>query len=193
MRRGVFRLGGRGFTLMEVLVATALTGILALGAYHFYTAMNQQVVSQQDIAEMQQINRACLEEIATTLRSAGYMLSGHDAYLITGDSLYVFLSETKPVDTVLYFLEEFSDGDYQTMMVGRPDGMVVYKLMKQVNSAAPVVFADFLTQIIYTPIGSKTIAITLEVQTARKDETLPDNNGFRKFINTERVVLRNVS
>ena len=183
----------RGFTLTEVLVATGLTALLGVAAMHFYSSMNQQVVSQQEISEMQQINRACLDEIAASLRSAGYLLSSHPAYEIAGDSLYVYYRGVNPVDTVLYFLEEFTDAEYDSMMVGRPAEVYVYKLMKQVNADAPVVFADYITRVLYTPIGTRTIAVTLEVQTSKADATFPENSGFRTFINTERVVLRNLS
>jgi len=142
---------------------------------------------------MQQINRACLEELSTGLRQAGYMLTGHPGYKIQGDSLYVFYHDLQPVDTVLYFLREFSDADYSTMIAERPSDLHVFRLMKQVNSDSAVTFADFIKQIRYTVIDSRTVAVTLEVQTARADDVVQQHFGFRTFINTERVVLRNVS
>jgi len=63
----------------------------------------------------------------------------------------------------------------------------------------PEVFADFITSISFaeigtaTPIGYPELAIILEVQTAKGDETFNQNSGFRTFINTERVTLRNLA
>lgn len=183
----------RGITLTEVLIATFITVLLAASALHFYTTAHGQVIAQQEISDMQQINRACLEEISSGLRQAGYMLTGHPAYKIIGDSLYVFYHDINPVDTVLYFLREFTAADYAAMIVNRPTDLHVYRLMKQVNSDSAVTFADFIKQVRYTVIDSRTVAVTLEVQTARADEVLQQYYGFRTFINTERVVLRNVS
>ena len=65
-------------------------------------------------------------------------------------------------------------------------------LMKQTNSEMAVPFSDMITRLRFTPINNRTIAVTLDNQTSRYDETFADNNGYRQFTNTERVVLRNV-
>lgn len=186
-------LNQRGFTLLEVLVALTIMAFVTLASFEFYQAAHQQVLAQQDISDLQLSNRNCLEEIATNLRKGGYLLDGQPPYLISGDSLYVFFSETKPVDTVLYYLEELTDAEYSTLITGHVSGMTVYKLYKRVNSDDAVVFADDITMLRYTVINPQLIAITLQTQAAAVDPTFTGNNGFRNFINTERVVLRNAS
>jgi prepilin-type N-terminal cleavage/methylation domain-containing protein len=184
----------RGFTMIELLVAAFLTGIVALAALSFHSSIHQQVLSQQEISDMQQNNRACLEELSTALKSAGYGLpEGHPAFEVNGDSLSVYLGDTGGVDTVLYYTEEFTDIEYAEKMIGRVEGMTVLNLMKKRNSEPGVMFADFVTDLRFTSIGTKLLAITLEVQTSRPDDTYSLNHGFRTFINTERVVVRNIT
>jgi Tfp pilus assembly protein PilW len=193
MTRFIRRPGScEGFTFLELLIALFLTGIVTFGALQFYASLNQQSLSQQEMADIQQINRACLEEISTTLRLAGYGLDTHPAYEISSDSLFVYLRQDHPVDTVAYFLKEFTTDEYLELMGANTSGTSVYKLMKKVNSDTAQVFADYLTDLRFTVINSKLVAVTLETQSAIADETYAQNNGYRRFINTDRVVIRNL-
>jgi prepilin-type N-terminal cleavage/methylation domain-containing protein len=194
-------LSGSGFTVIELLIAVLITGILAAASFQFYITMQQQVTTQQDISDMQQMNRACLQEIGKTLRLAGYMLPPlHPAYEIAGDHISVYTgcdsaSCAWPVDTTEYYLEEYTETEYATVPF-RPDGMVLYKLMKKEDDwPEPLPFADFITSIRYdiTRPDSTELAVTLEVQTCKGDESFTGNDGFRTFINTERVSIRNLS
>jgi hypothetical protein len=147
------------------------------------------MLSQEEMLNIQQLNRVCLEEIGSNLRSAGYGVTG-DGYNINGDSLAIYKRGAAKIDTVQYFLKEFTDAEYATM-TGLVNGTSVYKLMKQSNAAAPQEFADYVTDLRYTEISSDLIAVTLETITTKRDETFKQNGGFRTFTNTERVALRN--
>ena len=182
----------RGFTFIELLIALFLTGIITFAALQFYTSINQQSFSQQEMADIQQMNRACLEEISTSLRSAGYGLSTHTAYDVAVDSLFVYMRRDHPVDTIAYFLEEFTLEEYAELMGQNTSGTPVYKLMRKINSDTAQVFADYLTDLRFTVISTKLVAVTLETQAARPDETFQQNNGYRRFTNTDRVVVRNI-
>jgi prepilin-type N-terminal cleavage/methylation domain-containing protein len=181
-----------GFTLIEVLIATAITAIISLASFQFYVSMHNSTTTQQQISDMQQLCRASLDEMAKTLRMAGYKLDGHPAYEINGDSLAVYYSQTNPVDTVMYFLQEFTDQEYADLDSRRGD-IKFYNLMKQVNSNLPTVFADCISGIRYSVVNSSTLAITLQTLTRKPDETHDANNGFRTFSATERVNIRNLS
>lgn len=189
-----------GFTLIELLIAALITAVLAAAAFQFYVTMQQQVTTQKDISDMQQISRSCLQEIGKNLRMAGYMLpAAHPAYEIpTPTEIWIYigigdLSDPDPVDTVKYFLQEYTSAEYADVPF-LPTGMQLFKLMKQEDSwVDPEVFADFITMISFTPIGTSEMAITLEVQTAKGDETFSLNDGFRTFLNTERITMRNLT
>lgn len=186
------RFDSSGFTLVELLVGVVITGILAIMAFRFYNVTNQQAITQVEISEMQQANRACLDEICTALRSAGFGLSSPPAYTINGDSLALFSRrDSVGVDTVQYFLDEFTDTEYSEKISGLVDGMKYYKLMKKTNSDDADIFADNITQLLFTKISDNLVAVTLEVQATRPDGTFQSNSGFRTFINTERAVIRN--
>lgn len=190
-----------GFSLLELLIALLITGAIAAAAFQFYVTMNQNVITQQEISEMQQISRSCLQEISKTVRMAGYMLQqvspGHLPYEIIDDTLFVYqgcidVGCPDPVDTTRYFLSEFGESDYAGVP-GLPTGMQIYKLMRQQDRDTVELYADFVQSILFTPIGTQEMAITMTVQAARTDETFSENNGFRTFSNTERISMRNVS
>lgn len=181
----------KGFTLLEVLIATIITSILAAAAFQFYSKVGHQSEVQYDVSEMRHLCRACVFDIRKTLRSAGYMLNGHPPYEIKGDTLSVYYRDTQPVDTTIYFLQEYSDSAYQTVP-GLGVGMQLYYLMKQLNSGQPVIFADFITEASYTLMDPANMLVSLTTQVPRGDDTFGTNSGFRKFTISERVNIRNI-
>lgn len=62
----------KGFTLVELLVVLALTGIVTAAVYKSFTAQQQVYVAQDQVAGMQQDIRASLEIMIKELRMAGY-------------------------------------------------------------------------------------------------------------------------
>lgn len=180
-----------GLTLIEVLIALLLTGILATAAFKFFTNISHQAGVQLDISEMQTLCRASMEDIRKSVRSAGYMVAG-PAYEIHGCSLLVFYSVTQPVDTTAYFLTEFSDAEYQSVP-GLSSSLKVYKLMKQINSEDPSVYADYITDMSFKQIDPSNLLISITTQVPREDFTYANNEGFRTYTLTERVNLRNVN
>ncbi len=184
--------GERGFTLMEVLIAVLLTAIITAAAYQFYASTHQQVVSQMEISDMQQICRNTLNEIGRTVRMAGFKIGTHPPYRINGDSLYVFFCGSQPVDTVLYYLQEYADFDYGALGP-LPAGTHLHRLMKKVNSGPAAVFSDLISRIRFVPVDSTSLAITVAVHAAKADPTFNQNQGYRTFVNTERAEMRNLT
>lgn len=62
----------KGFTLVELLVVLALSGIVTAAVYKSFTAQQQVYVAQDQAAVMQQDVRAALEIMVKELRMAGY-------------------------------------------------------------------------------------------------------------------------
>jgi len=173
-----------GFTLIEVLIALFLTGVLTLSAFRFYSDMHNHALTQEEISDMQQNSRATLQELSRSLRMAGYKIGSHVPFLIEGDSLWVFYSDTQPVDTVLYYLENEPAIDGASMQG--------HRLMKKQNSSDATLFAEHIHGLSYRQINSSTIEIALEVQTTKADETFMQDDGYRTIELAERVHLRNV-
>jgi len=181
----------RGFTILEVLIAALITGILATASFRFYTTMHNQTETQQEVSDVQHLCRSSVHEIKKTLRLAGFKLTSHAALKINGDSLAIYYSDTKPVDTVLYFLEEFNDNEYWKVK-NLPEGQKLYKLMKKENSAEPVICTDFIRDIDFQMVDSRTMQITVLAQVSKQDETFEENGGFRTWTLDEQVTLRNL-
>ncbi|UCG61339.1 MAG: prepilin-type N-terminal cleavage/methylation domain-containing protein [Candidatus Zixiibacteriota bacterium] len=182
----------RGFTILEVIIAALITGILATASFRFYTSMHNQTEAQYEVSELQHQCRASVHEIKKTLRLAGFKLVAHPAVEINGDSLAIYFSETQPVDTVLYFLQPFADWEY----VRWPDlqyGHKLFRLVRQRNSQPIEPFTDFIVDVNFEKsTDSKSMRITITAQTSKKDETYDENNGFRTWTLEEQVSLRNV-
>lgn len=177
---------------MEVLIAALLTGVMTAAAFRVYVHLHEQSEVQIDVTETQLICKNSLYDIKKTIRMAGYMLTGHPPYEINGDSLAVYLSRTQPVDTVLYYLEEFTDEEYAAVP-DLPSGRKLWKLMKRVNSNPANMFADFLTNINYNVIDSANVVVWVQAQTPRKDHSFNQANGYRTFAVSERVKIRNLN
>ena len=195
-----------GFTLLEVLIAALMTGVITAATFQFYVRMDSQTEAQFQLSEAQHLARASMHDIKKNLRMAGYKLPvGHVPFTVSGDTLIIYREGIQPVDTIIYTLEEFNDIEYYR--VGNlPSGQQLWKLMKQTNSGTPQVFADFLTGIRYNQLSTSSMEISLQVQTAKEDysrdqesyQGYPVDGGesyanFKTVLLTERVSIRNIS
>ena len=189
----VKRLGcSRGFTILEVIIAGLITGILATASFRFYSSMHNQTETQYEVSEVQHQCRASVNDIKKTLRQAGFKLTTHPDFEIYGDTLAVYFSETQPVDTVLYYLEEFNDYEYYKVP-DLPEGQQLFKLMKRTNSSVAEIYTDFIRDINFRLIDSRTMQITVTAQVTKRDDTFEENEGFRNWTLDEHVSLRNVT
>lgn len=170
-----------GFTILELLIAALITTVVASAGFSFYAKMNQVSLAQVDVSETQQLARSTIGEISRTLRSAGFRLpKGQPAFKLKGDSLSVYGRGAQPIDTTLYFLQEFTALEY-ARVPGLPDSQKVWKLMKQTNSSAPAIFSDYITSLNYDPVDSATLAVTVTILASRKDHSYVPNAGFRRY------------
>lgn len=65
-----------GMTLVELLVALVITGIIVSAGFGIYLAQHEGWIIQEQITNMQQNARASMHELETRIRMAGYGLPG---------------------------------------------------------------------------------------------------------------------
>ena len=178
----------RGYTILEMLIALFITGIITATGFQFYVSMHNQSLTQEEISDMQQNVRVTLDELTKTVRMAGYKTGAHEAYHINGDSLYIFYAgTTQPIDTILYFMADHSSYELSRF----PDNIQPRKLMKQINSDTASVFAEFINKISYRAISPSVVVVDVQIVSSKPDEKYADNNGFRTIEVEENVTLRN--
>ena len=181
-----------GFSILEVLIAAVITSIIATASFSFYTKMSEQSEHQFNVSEMHQLCRTSLYDIRKSLMQAGFKITGHPAYEVKGDTLAVYYSDTQPVDTILYYLKEYTSGEYAAI-AELPQTHQLFKLYKKVNSDAPALYADYVVGIDYNQVDDANIIVTMGVHSLRKDDSYQPNDGFRIYRASERINIRNVS
>ncbi len=64
----------RGFTLVELLVVAAITGIVAAAILSLYINVMRSTVASEEVAEVQQGMRIALEQMARDIRMSGFLV-----------------------------------------------------------------------------------------------------------------------
>jgi len=76
----------RGFSLLEVLIALAITGIITLAIFKAYIAQHKNYMTQDDITEIQQNARVVIDELSRNIRMAGNKLPQGQPALVAIDT-----------------------------------------------------------------------------------------------------------
>jgi prepilin-type N-terminal cleavage/methylation domain-containing protein len=181
-----------GMTMVELLIATLIFSLVATAGFEFYKKMHLAAMAQDTVSELQFQGRNTLRDMRKTVRQAGFNLVAHAPYQIKGDTLAVYYGLSKPVDTILYYKIEFTTTEY-SKMINQPTGIKLYKLMKKINSAAPMLYADYVNAFNAVQVDAKTLVMTITVQSDRPDDKYTQNNGYRTYTQGERVFMRNVT
>lgn len=84
----------RGITLIELLVALVICGILIGGTYRVFIAQTKAYTVQDQVAEVQQDVRGAMEIIVRDLLMAGFQTSTFNSPLITGSPVGYPLSDS---------------------------------------------------------------------------------------------------
>ena len=75
----------RGTTLIELLVALAITGVVTMSVMKLYVTQHENYLLQDDITTVQQNARASIDELTRNIRMAGNELPGGLPALIAGN------------------------------------------------------------------------------------------------------------
>jgi type IV pilus assembly protein PilW len=90
----------KGFTLVEVMVAMAIVGVVMAGIYSAYYSQQRSYTVQEQVAEMQQNLRGAMYFMAKEIRMAGCNpTGGADAGIVTaGSNTINFTMDTRGQD-----------------------------------------------------------------------------------------------
>ncbi|MCK4385455.1 MAG: prepilin-type N-terminal cleavage/methylation domain-containing protein [candidate division Zixibacteria bacterium] len=90
----------RGMTLVELLVALVITGVIVSAGYGLYLTQHEGWIIQEQISNMQQNARASMHELETKIRMAGYGIQGGIEPL--------YASNTNPDTIITIYQNEFN-------------------------------------------------------------------------------------
>jgi Tfp pilus assembly protein PilW len=169
----------RGLTLLELLVASFLSVIVAGAALHFYLTEHKVWLAQSEVADLQQNARACLDEICGTVRMAGYGLNGgHPAYRIGNNSLVVYFDNGADVDTILFYIQ----GDEETSPC----------LVRQLDQQTPEIFAEDVEALTVNRLTASLLEIGIISRSQKADTETMGEDEYRRRELTSRVRVRNI-
>ena len=72
MTRNMNKKGNHGFTLIEIMIALAITGIVVTAMISVFTAQQRTFTIQSQLAKSQAHSRMALEALSRDIRMAGY-------------------------------------------------------------------------------------------------------------------------
>ncbi|MFC1859424.1 prepilin-type N-terminal cleavage/methylation domain-containing protein [Thermodesulfobacteriota bacterium] len=183
-----------GFTLVELLVTMAISGIVMGGIYQVYNANQRTYIVQREIVEMQQNLRASIFLLGRELRMAGFDPTGEaDASIVTATSGSVrFTMDTSEDEDVLDSGEDITYSLYDSGSDGDND------LGRKVGAGSnqPVALNIDALNFVYFDAGGSILACTAVSPVANPENirsvqvTIVARSGF-DFNYTNANVYRN--
>ena len=201
-----------GFTLIELMVAAALSLVVMGGIYSVYQSQSKSYIVREQVTAMQQNLRAGMVVMTSDIRMAGYVYPG---VTLTGgvnagileantDNLKFRLLEDKnnpPVssdpETIKYSLFDFDgDGDLDLVMDREVNGVSdPQKLVAENIDALNFVYLDINDAVIIDPPSNLTtirsIQITMVAKTGISDPGYKNTNSYKNQQNTEILPAKN--
>lgn len=180
-----------GFTLVELIVAMVITGIITLAIYSAHTIQQRVYLVQEQVTEMQQNIRAGLHMMKQELRMAGYDPShtANAGVTVASVSQVGFTQDldedggllTVPGETVSYRLNGDGDGDGivdggGVSTLGRTTGAgVVFQPVAENIQAVEFRYLDSAGAVTAVPADIRSVQISILARAGQLD---------RKFTNT---------
>lgn len=135
------KLNNRGFTLVEILIALAISAVVLTAIYQTYHAQQKSYIVQEEVAKMQQNLRAAIIMMAGELRMAGYDPSGSSG---AGIVAMTNSSPTVPAaDTIRFTRDLNGDGTINTTAGNNPEGEdLTYRLVTDTDGIRKLLRVD---------------------------------------------------
>lgn len=201
-----------GFTLVELLVAMVITGIVSTAIFSTFQSQQKSYLIQEQVAEMQQNLRAAMNMTVRDIRMAGYdpdRTSQAGFVAATGNSTsYTLVSDNDTLETITYSLYDSSaDGDND---IGRKiDAGNNQPIAENIENMEFYYTLEDTTQTLIPADTSniRNVQITMLARTGRTDPKFkntkqyttpsganwgPYNDGFRRSLLSTTVKCRNM-
>ena len=177
--------GNRGFTLVEVLVVLALTGIVMTVIYSMFFTQNKAFTVQEQVAAMQQNLRAAIEIMEIDLRASAYDPRGSanpKFVTIASDEVQFQVDqngdgEIDGTEVVRYQLYD-SDGDGTLDELRREEGGGGLSPMAENIDVLDLVYLDKDNAPTTDLRELRSIQVTLIARTGRPDPDYQDNQVY---------------
>jgi type IV pilus assembly protein PilW len=193
-----------GFTLSELLVALAISGIVMASVYSTYYSQQKSYVAQDQVAIMQQNLRAALYYMEREIRMAGYDPTGTaDASIVSAaaDSINFTLDLTNnagtgdpdgdtgdPNENITYSLyDSGGDGDDD---LGRNTGGGNQPVAENID-ALNFVYLDEDGNVTSTISDIRSVQISIVARTGRGDPEYVDASAYHNQQGTEILAAQN--
>lgn len=206
-----------GFTLIELMVAAALSLVVMGGIYSVYQSQSKSYIVREQVTAMQQNLRAGMVVMTSDIRMAGYVYPG---VTLTGgvnagileanqnDIKFRLLKDknnppTSPYDpeAIKYSLLD-KDGDGDPDLVKEVDDSGVTQLVAENIDALDFVYLNSEDNPIPFPIPDqatttdpaliiKSIQVTMVAKTGRSDPGYKNTNSYKNQQNTEILPAKN--
>jgi type IV pilus assembly protein PilW len=196
----------KGFTLVELLVAMFVAGIVMAGVYSAYSSQQRAYTAQEQMAELQQNLRSALFFIAKEIRMAGCNPKGSadDAgfQAIGANSVSFSMdirgqSATNPPDgdtgdpneSIVYSLTDWNgDGINDLMRSTPPTGNAP---VAENIDALDFVYLDADENVTADRLAVRSVQITLVARTGRRDPGFTDTTTYTNLQGTTVLAAQN--
>ena len=193
----------RGFSLIELLIALAVTSILLVGIFNIFLSQHRTYIAQDQIVEMQENVRAAMDIMARDIRMAGFDPTEAGGMGITNiDEATPALSFTADVNEngVIGASEANEDITYRydvNNLVIQRRSTTSEQFQTLVDNIQSLTFRYFDQNgnLLPSPVSAanvRVVEISITVRTGNPDPYFSQNGGFRTRTLTSRVNLRNM-
>jgi len=203
-----------GFTLVEILVALVVSGVVLTGIYSTYQNQQRSYILQDEIAKMHQNLRAAMYLMSREVRMAGFDPSGNaHAGLVAGEFDDTSLRFTKDDNGDHDVADSSEDLTYSLSTsggirkLGRKNPSLNQPVAENIE-ALWFVYLDKDNNVTATPADIRSIEITLVARTGRTTRDYVDtatytnklgtktfgpyNDGYHRSVLSEQVNCRNL-